>query len=317
MKHLKQRLMVASFLTPFLISSVGCDSAGGDRPTEIETTVDRKPSPETSSSTSADLQFAEVDLPTGITMHYASQGTNQKGVLLLLHGLVDSWFSFSGVLPSIPLEYKVYAVDQRGHGNTSKPETDYRLENYVSDALAFMDRMEISEVILVGHSMGSFISQRIAIDHPERVKGLVLIGSAPRTENNPLVAQLKLTFEELEDPIDLEFIREVQAPYRPLPEAFFDRVVEESAKAPVRVWRQALDGLEVDHRAELPSITAPTLILAGDKDVFFTPEEQHELAKLIPNSSLEIYEETGHGVQWERPDKASEHLLAFLETIAP
>jgi non-heme chloroperoxidase len=112
-----------------------------------------------------------------------------------------------------------------------------------------------------------------------------------------------------------EFAREFQEAtvYLPLPEAFFERAVAESLKLPARIWKSALDGfLAVDDAADLGRITVPTLLMWGDRDEFFSREEVDGLAAVIPGSLLHVYPETGHTVQWERPEQVASDLIAFM-----
>ena len=89
-------------------------------------------------------------------------------------------------------------------------------------------------------------------------------------------------------------------------------MVNESLKVPVRVWQDALAGMIVDHTPELPLITAPTLILWGDKDDIFLWEDQQTLDMGIPDSTLLVYPDTGHGLHWEHPERFTADLAAFI-----
>src|SRR5689334_13294603 len=84
-------------------------------------------------------RFGEVQLSTGITMHYAEQGSARNQPIILLHGYSDSWFSFSRVLTPLARDGHVFALDLRGHGKTDKPASGYRMQDLAADVLAFMD----------------------------------------------------------------------------------------------------------------------------------------------------------------------------------
>jgi pimeloyl-ACP methyl ester carboxylesterase len=120
---------------------------------------------------------------------------------------------------------------------------------------------------------GSYVGQRFALDHPERTLGL--IGSFTTVRGNPAVVDLWASaVSKLLDPIDPDFVAEFQRSTlaRPVPQTFLDMVVEESLKVPARVWRAALQGLFMaDHSGELQKIRAPTLIVWGHRDEFFSP----------------------------------------------
>jgi len=109
------------------------------------------------------MSFAEIALGNGIHLHYARQGPADGPVIILLHGYSDSSFSFSRVMPLLPPELRVIAPDLRGHGHSARPVNGYRIGDLAGDVLRMMDLMSIPEALTVGHSMGSFVAQAIAI----------------------------------------------------------------------------------------------------------------------------------------------------------
>jgi pimeloyl-ACP methyl ester carboxylesterase len=221
-------------------------------------------SPEASVSVSGDsleeTSLAEVaaeklqtaTLATGIDMVFVEQGSAQGIPVILVHGYTDSHHSFDLNLPRFPARFHVFAIDQRGHGDSSKPACCYTQADFANDIPAFMDAVGIERASLVGHSMGSFIVQKVALDFPERVAGLVLIGSAPTIAGNPVALELKAAVDTLTDPIDPEFVLGFQSStfFRPVPAEYLETAVAESLKVPASIWQQALDGLLAeDHSA--------------------------------------------------------------------
>jgi pimeloyl-ACP methyl ester carboxylesterase len=262
-----------------------------------------------------ELRFATARLASGPQVHYAVQGDPDGEPILFLHGYTDSWFSFSRLLPLLPTGYHAFAFDQRGHGDSDRPDCCYAIEDLVGDSVAFLDAVEVEQANVVGHSGGSFTARVLAETHPERVARLVLIGSAV-TPLKDVTRELQAAVHELPDPVPVEFAREFQEAnvHVPPPEAFFERAVAESLKLPARIWRSALDGLlAVDDAANLGRITTPTLLIWGEQDEFFSRPEVDALAAAIPGSRLLAYPETGHAVQWERPERVASDLHAFLD----
>ncbi|MFX0156005.1 MAG: alpha/beta fold hydrolase, partial [Candidatus Hodarchaeota archaeon] len=89
----------------------------------------------------------------------------------------------------------------------------------------------------------------------------------------------------------------------------------ESMKVPARVWKEALAELgKVDHSDQLHQINLPTLIIWGDHDDFFTQEDQKTLTNLIPHPTFKLYEETGHGTHWEKPQEFVNDLEEFMHS---
>jgi pimeloyl-ACP methyl ester carboxylesterase len=264
----------------------------------------------------SDLRFGTARVATGPRLHYAERGDPAGQAILFLHGWPDSWFSFSRVLPLLPERHHVFAVDQRGFGESERPERGYGIGDLAGDAAAFLDAVGVERATVVGHSMGTFVARRIAVAHPERVGRVVLIDSAV-SPVNPVTRDVQATVRGLADPVPIAFAREFQAgtAHVPLPAEFFERVVAESVKAPARVWREVFEGmLAFDDAGQLGGIAAPTLLLWGERDALFpSRDEQHRLAALIPNARLAIYPETGHCPNWERPEQVAADLDAFVQ----
>jgi non-heme chloroperoxidase len=216
--------------------------------------------------------------------------------VVLLHGLSDSGGSFDPVLSHLPRSVRALAVTQRGHGEAPKPHDG------------------VQRAVVAGHSMGSIVATRLALDAPERVAGLVLMGAKP-TFNDPALDDLWVAMRELEDPVDPEFVREFQESTlaRPIPPGMLDIVVAESLKMPARVWHALIEPtLRADHSAELGRIAAPTLVAWGDRDDISTRSDQDALVRSIPDARLVVYRGGGHAFHWEDPSAFARDLVAFL-----
>ncbi|RKH60160.1 alpha/beta fold hydrolase [Corallococcus llansteffanensis] len=259
-----------------------------------------------------------VRLSTGVTLRYVEQGRQDGPVVVFLHGYTDSHHTWDLDLPRFPRDFHLYALDQRGHGDSSRPACCYTQQAFARDVVAFLDAMHVSKAVLVGHSMGSFIAQQVALDAPSRVRALVLVGSAPTVAGNEVALGLKAAVDTLTDPVDPQFIQEFQAStfYQPVPASYLNTLVAESSKVPARVWQDALDGLIAeDHSARLGQIRVPTLIIGGDHDGFFSVAEQRALARAIPNSTYLLYPDTGHAPHAERPQRFVHDVHQFLHRL--
>ncbi len=262
------------------------------------------------------LRFADVHLSTGVRLHYAEQGPADGNPIIFLHGYTDSWFSFSGVLPLLPVSAHVYALDQRGHGDSERPESRYTIHELAADVIAFMDAMGLAQTTVVGHSMGSFVAQEIVLADSTRVARLVLVGSGTRLGGEEML-QFKHAVDALIDPVPAEFAREFQLStiYCSVPNDFLDAAVAESLKLPARVWRKTLAGqLAVDYAAHLNRIHLPVLIIRGDQDTVFSPAAQDALVAGLTSAIVKVYPETGHALHWERPERFARDLEKFIGT---
>jgi non-heme chloroperoxidase len=262
-------------------------------------------------------RFAAVHLATGPRLHYAERGDREGEAIIFLHAYADSWFSYGRVLPLLSPAYHAFAPDQRGHGNSDKPECCYAADDYAADVDAFMEAVGIEEATLVGDSSGGLIAQRVALDYPHRVSCLVLIGSPTTLVNNETLMGWSESLRTLEDPVPPEFVRALLESiiHYPIPEEFLEKALSESLKVPARVWRDYWEGvvLAVDDTARYGEISAPTLILWGAQDALLPREEQERRAAAIPKATLKVYPETGHLAHWVRPEWVVRDLEAFLK----
>src|SRR3712207_4230183 len=103
-----------------------------------------------------------VVLPNGVTLPYAVQGDPSGTPVVLLHGWPDSWRSFEGVMAHLPASVHAFALTQRGFGDADRPAAGYDPSDFAADVAAFMDAVGLASAVIVGHSMGSFVAQRVA-----------------------------------------------------------------------------------------------------------------------------------------------------------
>jgi len=260
------------------------------------------------------VRFATTRLRTGPRLHYAEQGDPPGEPLLFLHGWPDSWFSFSRVAPELPSSWRLLLLDQRGFGESDRPEHGYSIDDLAADAAAFLDAVSVERATVIGHSFGSFVARRMALAYPDRVARLILIGTG-WLASNPVTREVQTSLTDLDDPIPEGFARDFQTgtAHAPLPADFFDRIIAESLKLPARLWREALKGLlEYDDVQGLDRIEAPVLLLWGEHDALFPRDDQDRLAAAIPDASLVIYRQIGHCPNWECPEQVAADIRGFV-----
>ena len=267
-----------------------------------------------------ELKSSDLEPPSGVALAYAEQGDPSAPAVLLLHGYSDSWRAHGPLLGRLARAHRAIAVSLRGHGDSPRPETGYGIVDFAGDLPALMDRCGLPSATVVGHSMGSMVAARLALDHPDRVEGLVLIGALATLKGNAAVeGELRNAVEGLTDPIAADFVREFQESTlaRPVAPAFLDTVVAESLKMPARVWRAALRSmLEQDLGPELHRIATPTLILCGDRDGLCDWASQTALADAIPGARLSVLAGAGHAPHWEDPAGIAAEIAGFIASVA-
>ncbi|NJM34177.1 MAG: alpha/beta hydrolase [Rhodomicrobium sp.] len=264
------------------------------------------------------LTEQSIRLPNGATLRYVEQGPADALPLILLHGFPDSWLSYETVLANLPSPIRAIALSQRGFGNSDKPDGGYHPRDLAADLADFMRLRRIPRAIVAGHSLGALVAQRFALDFPERVAGLVLIGTFKSLRDSAELAELIDDVSTMSDPIDLALVRAFQASTlaQPVADEFFRTVVAEGARLPARIWRAVLQEVAAyDDFAELAQITAPTILFWGERDNFSTYEQQQVLASEIPGAELRVYAGAGHSLQWEEPRRFAADLANFMRTL--
>ncbi|HYV55380.1 MAG TPA: alpha/beta hydrolase [Chitinophagaceae bacterium] len=259
-----------------------------------------------------------VQLSTGVQLEYAEQGDEQGTPVIFLHGYSDSWHSFEDILPYLPETIHAFALTQRGHGNSSKPEGNYHPKDLAADVAAFIKEMGLSKAVIVGHSLGGVVAQQFALDYPEQTIAIVLIGTDAAFRDNPGLAEFRQEVMKLADPIDYAFAERFQKStiVRPIDSSRLKLFIDESLKMPARIWKEVNDGfMSVDYTKALHKINQPVLIFWGDKDQICPESSQHAMVKEIKNSKLIIYPGTGHALHWEQPLLFVEDFVPFVQSI--
>jgi pimeloyl-ACP methyl ester carboxylesterase len=252
-------------------------------------------------------------------MPYLEQGDPAARTVLFVHAVGDSGRAFEPVLAHLPASLHAVAPTLRGHGDASRPESGYRSADFAADLVTFLDALRIEEAVVVGGSSGGQVALRLTLDHPERVRGLVLLGSPLRLGDKPAVREAwDSTFSRLEDPIDPGFARgfveSVLA--RPVPDASLETLFQETLKTPASVLKATLAALlEDDLTPQIGGVEAPTLVVWGDQDTVLPRSEQEALAAGIPGARLLVYEGGGHAFYWEDPARVAADVAAFADSL--
>jgi len=265
----------------------------------------------------ADRITRRVHLGTGITVPYLEQGDPQAAAVLLLHAWVESSACFDRLLLAVPPTLRLFAMDQRGHGDADKPPDGYTLANFANDIEAFMDAVGLQSAVLLGSSSGGYVAQQIAIQVPHRVRGLVLVGAPRSLQGRPAFAD---EVDRLTDPVDPSWVEESLTwfpRYHQVPDWYIKDRIRDGVRVPAHVWMASLAGLTTAvPPSESATITAPTLIIWGERDELLPPQDRYLLAAAIPGSRLIVYEDTGHLVLWEQPERVATDLADFVAGLS-
>jgi pimeloyl-ACP methyl ester carboxylesterase len=263
-----------------------------------------------------------IRLAPDLQLEYVEHGPPDGTPMVLLHGVTDSWRSFEALLPQLPSGIRAFAVTVRGHGDSSRPDSGYLLSDMSRDIASFLDVLDLDGAVLVGHSMGASLAQRFAIDYPDRVRAIVLIGAFASMYQEPgLAAFFDASIATLTDPIDRAFARDWQLSTlaQPINAERLEVFVDETLKVPARVWKAAFSGFLAtrDFADQLKNVPAPTLLIWGDRDAFVPQADQYRLLATLPDARLAVYRGFGHAVHWEDPARVADEIATFLAKHVP
>lgn len=130
--------------------------------------------------------------------------------LILIHGITAQHRTFNDLAKNLAGEYELIGIDLRGRGDSDKPESGYGLDAHAGDVVRVLDHLGLEDAVLVGHSMGAFVSLQVALSYPGRVRSLVLLdGGWPRqkTTEDEMTEEQKKEAEELREGLERAFSR--------------------------------------------------------------------------------------------------------------
>jgi pimeloyl-ACP methyl ester carboxylesterase len=260
----------------------------------------------------------------GLRTHVALAGEGPP--VLMLHGWPQHWYLWRDVIPVVAPHARVVAPDFRGFGWSEVPENGYEKDQLKRDVLALMDELEIGEFHVAGHDWGAYVGFLLALDHPERVKGLLAMNVLPpwpaRDPRVTLDAWRFLYVPVLGTPGLGGRIGQTLGPRgipEPAREAFASRLGGERARATERLYRtfflrempELLRG-----RYSAADLRVPTKIIFGQRDVVITTRAIQDAASQSELVELELVADATHFVVDEKPELVADRLLGLVPQAA-
>ncbi|WP_336518305.1 alpha/beta hydrolase [Pollutibacter soli] len=249
-----------------------------------------------------------------VRLNYYEQGSSLGIPVIFIHGYTDSKVSFEMLMRELPPTVHAYAISMRGFGDSFKPDKGYAMENFSEDLFSFMTQLNIPSAVIVGHSMGTIIAQRFALDHPEKIRALVLMNGFVSFSRSPASEELPDYIAGMKT-VTREFAEEFQRSsiYRKVDSVYFEKFVDESMKVPLHVWQQTMKSIAAtDFTNLIEFIHQPVLIIRGEQDQVSTKEEAELMRSSLSNAELIIYKGVGHTPHWEDPKQTAKDILRFL-----
>jgi pimeloyl-ACP methyl ester carboxylesterase len=281
-----------------------------------------------------DSRFVDIN---GVTVHYKEMGQGEP-VFILLHGFGASTYSWQEVIEPLSKSGRVIAYDRPGFGLTSRPmpgdwtgTNPYGVQGNVEMLDNLMNQLGVEKAVLVGNSAGGSVAAAFAIEHPDRVQGLVLVDPAIGNGNreripswlSPLMAtpQMRhigqLLVRSIAGKTGDETIR--LAWHDP---SLIDQQVYDGYRKPLKAnnWDKALYEFTIaqksdDLQSRLGELKVPILVMTGDDDRIIPTANTIQLANKIPGADLEVFNQCGHVPQEECPEQFMSGIKTFLKGI--
>lgn len=256
-----------------------------------------------------------------VNLFYETYGSGEP--LLLIEGLgYASWMWFKQI-PALKEHFMVITYDNRGVGNSDKPDYPYSIPMMAGDAASLLQSLGLKSAHLLGVSMGGMIAQQFASDYPALVNKLILCCTSHGGPNS-----IPAPPETIKAMTDVEGLSPEEALQQAMSVAFSPEYLEDNKDefnqiinwrlenpTPQYCWQHQFNAvLNFNSEEWLSSIDKPTLIITGTGDKVIPPKNSEKLHQKIKNSKLVMLEDGGHLFFMEKPDQFNREVINFLKS---
>jgi 3-oxoadipate enol-lactonase len=254
--------------------------------------------------------------PTAVPVHAEVHGPDDAPAVVLVHPLGTEARVWEPQVAWLADRFRVIVYDQRGHGASPAPTGPYTVADLAGDLLDLLDRLDVDRAHLVGSSLGAMACLWVAANAPDRVDRLVtcsasaFLDSSEAWTDRAQIVRSNGTVAIVDGAVHRWF----GEGHLPEPETL-DRLTAWFVGTSDEGYAACCEAIgAMDLRDEIPRITAPTLVVAGDRDLAIPITHARDLAERIPGARLAIVEEAGHLLSLEQPAELNrlldEHLGA-------
>ncbi|MFW9972674.1 MAG: alpha/beta fold hydrolase [Candidatus Odinarchaeota archaeon] len=256
----------------------------------------------------------------GIRLAYVDFGGSGDYVVLL-HGLMSRATNWYEVAIWLRENYHVIAFDQRGHGRSEKPDSDYSRDTMIEDIVEAMNKLGIQNSIVIGHSMGGSIAWGLAVLYPHLVKALVIEDKSAEAMDKEALDDWKQFFNSW--PIPFSCLKEASLFFGNLHSTYANHFIEffeekESGYYPIFKFEHLLTilsfGIKKSRWDELERIKCPTLIIKGGSSGF-SREHAEKMSNIIKNCRVIEIPNAGHVVHDDQPELYKNAVENFLSEL--
>ncbi len=249
-------------------------------------------------------------------VHYEVVGRGQP--VILLHGWIGSWGLWHNTMDSLGDRFRCYAPEFWGFGSTSNNGGGFQIDDFVEMVDKFMDRLGIDSAPIIGHSMGGTVALSLALNKPERVKQIIVVGSPIvgkslslwlRISGQSWAAKLLWKF-----PILLNtFLKLYAYQITNKPSIWYDMVIKDVSSTTLDSFFRSISSLhKTDLTTKVHEIDVPILGIYGEQDVVVAPAQAQVLTKNIPHAKTVLLPDSGHFPMLDELEIFNDHLRYFL-----
>ncbi|HSF83576.1 MAG TPA: alpha/beta hydrolase [Anaerolineales bacterium] len=249
-------------------------------------------------------------------VHYEVYGRGRP--VILLHGWLGSWGLWQETMNHLSRSFRTYALDFWGFGESGKKRDSYAVQDFVSLVEQFMEKLGIVEAPLVGHSMGGTVSLSVAIQYPQRVRQVVVIGSP--IVGSSLSILLKLFGRRLVASIVyhnlwvLKLGFRLLAPFYTRDPRWPEMMNRDLSRTTLESFLTSIASLHrTDLRPSLNKINIPVMGMYGDRDIVVHPNQWIPMQRGIPHARIELFKKAGHFIMLDEPLQFVHTLQNFLD----
>ncbi|BBT17459.1 alpha/beta fold hydrolase [Metapseudomonas otitidis] len=247
--------------------------------------------------------------------------TGQGQPVVLIHGVGLNKEMWGGQVVGLATQYRVIAYDMLGHGDSPRPEPGTELLGYADQLRELLDHLGLTQVTVIGFSMGGLVARAFALHYPQYLQGLVVLNSVFNRTPEQRAGVIARTAQAAQHGPDANaeaalsrwFSREYQAANPAQIAAIRQTLASNDPQGYLTTYE--LFATQDMYRADdLGNIRVPTLIATGELDPGSTPEMAEQLAQRIPGARAAVLAEQRHMMPVESPRLVNQLLLDFLAT---
>lgn len=249
-------------------------------------------------------------------VHYEAYGRGRP--VILLHGWLGSWGYWLRTMETLKNEYRCYALDFWGFGDSGKRRSSYNVDDFVGLVDQFMDRLGIETAPVVGHSMGGTVAICLALAKPKRVQRVIVVGSPVvgdslnillRLAGRPWIASIVWHM-----PTALQLGIRAFSPYVVKNwHEWYQMITRDLSRTTLEAFFSSINSLhKTDLSAQLPAMTTPIMGIYGVSDNVVAPSQANLIAKKAPIARVKMMNGSGHFPMLDEPQDFNDQLAEFL-----